>query len=75
MEKLYSEMDKLEKSLVKRNIILLKFVEIEKIDEKIEKLKNELASFGENEFLMEQIKELEEQKKNLINESRMLSYE
>ena len=75
LNKLYAKMKNMNVILSTYDIILSKLVEVENIDDKIMTLKQELAQSQMPELIVNQIKELQEERMNLINQAKMLSYE
>lgn len=75
LNNLYTKTQNLNKTLSSYDIVLSKLSRSEEINNQIIKLKQELVISQEPELIINQINQLQEERMNLINQAKMISYE
>lgn len=75
LNNLYAKTQNLNKTLSSYDVVLSKLSRTEEINIQIIKLKQELVISQEPELIINQINQLQEERMNLINQAKMISYE
>lgn len=75
LNNLYAKTQNLNKILASYDIVLSKLSRAEEINNQIMILKQELVMSQEPEIIINQINQLQEERTNLINQAKMISYE
>lgn len=75
LNNLYAKTQNLNKTLSSYDVVLSKLSRTEEINNQIMILKQELVMSQEPEIIINQINQLQEERTNLINQAKMISYE